>query len=513
MSQLKKGAILIYLKIILTNIIGILITPFIVLHLGKGEYGIFNAIGALISTISLLDFGLTNTVVRFVAMYRAQKDNIKLENFLATVRLLYVIISVLVIVIGIIVYFNLDLYFTKFTSEEVRIAKIMFAILIFNLSIQLPGMIFKGICKGYEAFVFPETVGIVRYFLRSATVVAILLLGGKAISIVIIDTIYNIITITIFAYYVYFKLNVKIKLHSFSKKYVSHIFKYSIWIFVFSIVGMLQWQSGSWILGATSIPKILGMYGIGIALGTYYGTFSTAITSVFLPRATQMTVNNASGEELTNMMIKLGRLSFIVLMYVLVAFILYGEQFVNLWVGGEATGDKGRYTLEESNEIYKIALIIMFGYTIPLLQAFGNSILEAKNKLAFKAIIYLAFMCLGAVAGGFLSIKFGAIGMITGLVAGWLIVQNVMNFYYHNKIGLNMFRFFKEVFNKSLPIILCIFLIGYTINYIPGNGWINFLVKGGVYTLLFILLMFNFGMLNYEKELFSKPILSIIKRK
>lgn len=513
MSQLKKGAILTYVKIILTNIIGIIITPFIVINIGKSEYGIYNAIGALIGTIALLDFGLTNTVVRFVAMYKAEKDTKGEENFLATVRLLYFIISFLVITIGITVYYNIDLYFTKFNSSEIEIAKIMFGILIFNLAIQLPGMIFTGICKGYEAFVFPEALNIFRYFLRSATVVGVLTMGGKAISLVIIDTIFNIITISASAYYVYFKLNVKFKLHSFTKKYVMQIFKYSIWIFVFSLVGMLQWKSGSWILGAVSVPKVLGIYGIGIALGTYYGTFSTAISSVFLPRATQMAVNNASGEELTDVMIKLGRLSFIILMYVLTAFILYGEQFVNLWVGGGDSMNNGRYTSVESNQIYIIAIIIMLGYTIPLLQAFGNSILEAKNKLSFKAIIYLSFMCVGAFLGAFLSKKYGAIGMISGLVAGWLIVQNVMNFYYHNTIGLNIIRFFKELLNKTILIILLVLFIGYFINYIPGDGWINFIAKGIVYTLVFVVLMFNFGMLDYEKQLFAKPILSILKRK
>ncbi len=513
MSQLKKGALLTYLKIFLTNVIGIVITPLIVSYLGKDEYGIFNAIGALIGTIALLDFGLTNTVVRFIAKYRAEKDRKGEENFLATIGILYFVISLLVIIFGIIFYFFIDSYFTKFSIEELKIAKIMFVILIFNLAIQLPGMIFTGICKGYEAFVFPESVSVIRYLLRSVTVVAVLFLGGRAISLVIVDSIFNILTISVSAYYVIKKLNVRFKLHKLSKAFIKQILKYSSWIFVFSIVGMLQWKSGSWVLGAMSVPKVLGVYGIGIALGTYYGAFSTAISSVFLPRATQMTVRNATGEELTDMMIKLGRLSFIMLMYVLGAFILYGEQFINLWVGGAELEADGTYNMQECREIYSIALIIMIGYTLPLLQAFGNSILEAKNKLSFKAILYLVFMILGTILGGFLAVKYSALGMISGLVAGWLIVQNVMNFYYHKKIGLNIFRFFRELFYKTLIVILVVMIIGYFINYIQGNGWGNFILKGSAYTIVFAVIMYFFGLLEYEKQLFTKPIASLLKRK
>lgn len=513
MSQLKKGALLTYLKIFLTNVIGIMITPLIVSYLGKDEYGIFNAIGALIGTIALLDFGLTNTVVRFVAKYRAEKDTRGEENFLATIGILYFVISLLVVILGVVFYFFIDSYFTKFSVEELKIAKVMFVILIFNLAIQLPGMIFTGICKGHEAFVFPESVSVIRYVLRSITVVAVLLYGGRAISLVIVDSVFNILTISVSAYYVLKKLKVRFKLHQFSKKFTRQILKYSSWIFVFSIVGMLQWKSGSWVLGAMSVPKVLGIYGIGIALGTYYGAFSTAISSVFLPRATQMTVRNATGEELTSMMIKLGRLSFIILMYILGAFMLYGEQFINLWVGGGALETDSKYNSEECREIYSIALLIMIGYTLPLLQAFGNSILEAKNKLSFKAILYLVFMILGAILGGFLAVKYSALGMISGLVAGWLVVQNVMNFYYHKKIGLNIFRFFKELFHKTFLVVLVVILIGYFINYVPGEGWLNFVIKGSMYTMIFGILMYFIGMLDYERELFSKPIAAILKRK
>lgn len=87
-----------------------------------------------------------------------------------------------------------------------------------------------------------------------------------------------------------------------------------------------------------------------------------------------MSVRNASGEELTSMMIKIGRLSFIILMYILVAFVFFGKQFVQLWVGAEL-GEQGSY------ETWLIALMIMVAYTLPLVQGFGNSILEAKQTV------------------------------------------------------------------------------------------------------------------------------------
>ena len=74
MSQLKKGAILSYGNILLTNIIGLVITPFMIKALGDSEYGLYTLIGSLVTYFSLMDFGLNNTIIRFVAKYRAEKD-------------------------------------------------------------------------------------------------------------------------------------------------------------------------------------------------------------------------------------------------------------------------------------------------------------------------------------------------------------------------------------------------------------------------------------------------------
>ena len=62
MNQLKTGAILSYITIFLTVIIGVMLTPFIIQKLGDAEYGLYTLIGAFVGYISVLDFGLNNTV-------------------------------------------------------------------------------------------------------------------------------------------------------------------------------------------------------------------------------------------------------------------------------------------------------------------------------------------------------------------------------------------------------------------------------------------------------------------
>ena len=76
----------------------------------------------------------------------------------------------------------------------------------------------------------------------------------------------------------------------------------------------------------------------------------------------------------------------------------------------------------------------------------------------------------------------------------------------------NIIRFFKEVFQKTGIVITIAFIIGFGINYIPGVGWVNFLAKALLYSILFSSLMFLFGMRDSEKNLFMQPINKILKK-
>jgi len=452
-------------------------------------------IGAFVGYVSVLDFGLNNTIVRFVAKYRAEEDKKGEENFLATTMWIYGIISLVIGLIGVILYFNLETIFgDSLTVAELSKAKIMFIILIFNLVITLPGGAFTAICSGYEHFVFPRAINTVRYVVRSILVVALLLWGGDAIGLVILDTIMNILVIVFNGYYALRKLKVTFKLHSFNTPLVKQIFSYSIWIFVFALVGQFQWNVGQIVLGALTNTTLVAIYAVGILLGTYYGAFSTAISGVFLPRATKMMVNQATGHELTEMMVRLGRISFLVLLLILGGFILYGQQFVFLWVG------------ETYQEAWLIALIIMIAYTTPLVQAFGNLTLEAKSLFSFKAITYISCIGLGTLAGAFLVQPYGMLGMISGTTTGWMISLVIMNVYYHKVIRLNIPYFFKNLFSKTLPTFVLIMFVGYFIHQIPGSGWFNLGLKITFFAITYITLMYLLGMRQTEKELIKNTI-------
>lgn len=501
MSQLKKGALLSYITIFLTNIIGLILTPFIINKLGDAEYGLYTLIGAFVGYISVMDFGLNNTIVRFVAKYRAEKDKKGEENFLATTMGIYGIISVIILLVGAILYVNLDSIFSEsLTIAELDKASVMFLILIFNLAITLPGGAFTAICSGYEHFVFPRTINIIRYVVRSALVVGLLLLGGDAIGLVILDTIMNLLVIVFNGWYVFKKLRVVFKLHQFRTPLIKDIFSYSIWVFLYIIVFKFQWNIGQLILGVNENTISVAIYGVGVLLGGYYGAFGSGINSVLLPRATQMVVNNNSGKELTLMIIKIGRINLLLLSFVLGGFFLFGKDFLKLWIG---------ILYEDS---YFIALCIMIVLTLPLIQSFGNSVLEAMKKNRFKSIISVSTVGIASILSFFLSKEMGVNGVIIPLSFAIAINSIIMNCYFRKTFNFNFFLFFKEVLLMPMIIYGVLFYIYSRFLFdIDIETWKKLIYEILKFTLIFGAITYTFILNRFEKSLLLNRVKWILK--
>src|SRR5690606_18100610 len=309
MKEHKLAALLSYVNLGLTNLTGILVTPYVIRSLGNQEYGLYTLIGAFVGYLSVLDLGLNNAIVRYVAQYRVQKDEKAQENFLATSLIIYCAIAVLLTVLGSLFYFNIDYFFSESLSvEELYKAKIMLIILVFNIAFTLPGGAFTGICSGYEKFVFPRILSIIKVVIRTITLVCILHYGSNSIGVVVLDTVVNLVFILATIWYVFSKLKIKIKLHQWDFSFVKEIFKYSFWIFLFALVFQFQWRTGQVILGSTTNTTIVAIFGVGVMLGVYFTTFGNIINSLLLPKAVQSVYNNASNEVLTEQMIKVGRI-------------------------------------------------------------------------------------------------------------------------------------------------------------------------------------------------------------
>ena len=503
-KEIKIGAILSYVIIVVNMLIGVLYTPILTAKLGQTEYGLYSLVTSVISYLTILDFGFGNAIIIYTTRYRNKNEKDKEQKLHGMFLIIYTIIGIIAGIIGAFLWLNVDkLFGNTMSADELRKAKILMGILTLNLVLTFPLSVFSSIITSYEKFVFSKVLNLVRIILNPIVMIVLLNFGFKSIALVILNTVLNLGTLILNYIYCKTKLKIKLKFGKIDFKLLREIMAYSVWIFLNSIMDKINWSLDQFVLGIYSGSVTVAIYSVASQLNQMYINFSTAISGVLLPKVTKMENDNASDGEFTDIFIKTGRIQYIVMALIMSGFVLFGKEFINImWVGPEYA------------ESYIIACILMLPSTIPLIQNVGLNILQAKNKYKFRVIVLMIFAVVNVCISIILSKKYGGIGAALGTAISTILGQVIfMNIFYQKKVGINIIKFWKNILTMSIPMIFVIMLSIILKTIVPINSVIVLVAQIVLYTLIYCLIVYKFSINEYEKQLILKPINKIIRRK
>ena len=501
-SQLKIGALLSYVVLALQNLVGLLYTPFMLRMMGKSEYGLYSIAASIVAYLTILDLGFGNAIVRYTAKFRAENKQEEQYEMFGMFFLLYCGIGLIALLAGGVLYWNAENIFdASMTANELSRTKIILALMVFNLAITFPFSLFGSIITAYEQFVFQKVIAIVRIILNTATMIVLLNLGYKAIAMVVVATIFNVLTLGLNFWYCKHYLKIKLKFAKFQWGFLKEVSIYSFWIFLNAIMDRIYWSTGQFVLGAYAGTVVVAVFAVAIQLEHMYMSFSTAISGVFLPKVTAMAVRESDGRAISDLFIKTGRIQYCVMILVLTGFFLFGRQFIRLWAG------------EGYDDAYIIAMLFFVPLTVPLIQNLGITILQARNQMKFRSLLYLVISLVSLGAQIPLSKYYGGIGCACA-IAGALVLGQilVMNVYYQVKQKIDIVGFWIEIVKMSIvPAVLTV-LTYYVLQEYALDSVVKLVVGIVLYLLVYLPLFFMLSMNAYERDLILKPIKKILKR-
>lgn len=504
-NQLKAGVVLNYVVIILNTVVGLLYTPYMLRMMGQSEYGLYSLVASVIAYLTVLDLGFGNAIVRYTAKFRAEKKTEEQYEMFGMFFLLYLVIGIIAFGIGLGLYFNVGTLFgDTMTAVELDRARIMMLLLVANLAFTFPMSIWGSIIQAYEDFVFQKSLNIFRIILNTAVMICLLHFGYKAVAMVVVQTIFNVLTLVLNFIYCRRKLNIHIyfRFKHFHWGFLKEVAIYSFWIFLNAIMDRVYWSTGQFVLGAMVGTAAVAVFAIAIQLEGMYMQFSTAISSVFLPKVTAMVATNRSRKEISDLFIRTGRIQYIVLAYILSGFIIFGRQFIELWAGAGYT------------DAYIISLLFFIPLTVPLIQNLGITILQARNEMKFRSVLYIIIALVSLAMQIVLTRFFGGIGCAMG-VSGALVVGQIliMNVYYQRRQDLDIKTFWKEISKMSIiPIVLIFSSMLVIRHFFALDSWGKLILGIAAFSLVYIPLFFRFSMTDDERNLFISMFHKIFAR-
>ncbi|MDD4439847.1 MAG: oligosaccharide flippase family protein [Tissierellia bacterium] len=491
MNQRRTGISLSYLSIFLTNLIGLIYTPFLLRMMGQSEYGLYILAASIVSYLAVIDFGFGNATTRYTALYNSKGLQDKLPSLWGMMMSIYGVISLISLISGLWLVAHSDLFFAEsMTIEELGKMRVLILLMTINISFSFPLSVFESIVVAFERFKFQRGLQIIRTLLQPLIMIPLLLMGYRSIALVILITALNLLYLFANLWYCFFKLKIKIVFKRSDSSLFREILQYSFWVFLIMVVDRLYWSSGQIILGKFVGTSAVAVFAVAIQFKNYMSSFSTAISGVFLPKMT--TINTR--DEVDNYFIKIGRVQFVIISFILSCFILFGKMFIVLWAGNDYA------------ESYIIALIILVPLSVPLIQTLGMSILQAKNRLKFRSVVYVFMAFISVVISIPMAKLYGGLGCAISISFS-LILCNIliMNYYYYKKIHIDIPRFWIEISRMAMPIIVIDVLIYLVqIQFTIHTSWVVLLLQLSVFAILFAMVVYKLSINNDERDLIKK---------
>lgn len=502
-NQKKVGVLLSYVNLAISIIIPFFYTPIMLAILGQSEYGLYSLSNSVISYLSLLQFGMGSAVIRYIAKYRATDEKEKANQITGLFTIIYIFFAVLVLFVGCIFTLLSPVIFSDGLSEaEISKMKILIIIMSLSTAFSFISVVFSSIINAYEKFIFKKTTDIILTILAPLFNLLVLFLGYESVGIATVSLISQIVVLPIYMWYVAKRLGIKMKFVKPEKAFLLELFSFSIFMFLSSIADLLFWSTDNVLIGAMIGSTAVAVYNVGGVFTNLMRNLTSAINDVFVPKVTMMVAVDKSNTELSELMIRVGRLQYLMVSLLASGFIVFGQVFIHYWSG------------DVYADAYWVSLVTFLPSAIPILQNIAFGVIVAQHKHKFRCYIYFGIAILNAISTFFIIPYFGYIGAAICSGVSYIIGHGIiLNIYYKSVIKLDIFEFWMNILKMSfIPVIITV--IGYWIvNILIPWNIILMLVEGIGFVLVFILLTWFFTMNEYEKDIFKGLLNSVIRLK
>lgn len=500
-NELKAGALLSYVNLAITCIIPLLYTPIMLRMLGQAEYGLYSLSNSVISYLSMLNFGMGSAVMRYVAKARAEGDKEQVEKTVGLFTAIYIVLALLVIIVGFILTIFADTWFAQgLTEDEIGRLRILMIIMSLSTAISFPVSVYSSVAVAYEKYIFRRLFDMAATIASPVLNLIVLFTGKGSIGMALVGLFIQIAYAPVFIGYCTKKLNLHIRFRNLPFSMLKDIWSFSAFVFLSTIVDMLYWATDKVLIGALMGSVAVAVYNVGGVFTSMLQQMSSAISNVFTPRVTMMVVKDATPRELSDLLIRIGRLQYLIVSFILSGYIVFGRIFIHFWSG------------DEYQDAYIVALLTMIPLAIPLIQNIAFNIILAQKKHQFRSIIYAVIAVINVITTYFAIPRFGIIGAAACTAVAFLLGNGlIMNIYYYRVTKLDIPLFWKNIIRMS--VIPALFIaVGYFIvnELIPARGIIEFLIEVVIYSIFYIVFTWIFTMNTYERNLFSDLLRKVI---
>ena len=338
--QLARGVTMNWVAMGVTLLVTLMLSPFIVHHLGNIAYGVWVLVGSAVSYMSLLDLGLRSSVVRYASKGYIQGDHAESSDAVSAALWLRFWISGLIVLVGV----GLGLVFTRLFQIPPELhtpARLAILAIAFRMAISLSSGVFGGVIAALNRFDLLATIEMLQTGLQAAGFVW-LLETGHGILAMALCSLFVAVTASFVQILIALRLypQLKIFFRRPGRETLQKLWRYSIYVFLVNIATQLVYYTDNVVVGAFLTTAAVTYYAIGGSLINYGRGIVSSMTTTFAPLASTFEAEG-SADQMRRLLIHGTRAALVVALPIYVALFLRGSTFIRLWMGPQYAYESG----------------------------------------------------------------------------------------------------------------------------------------------------------------------------
>lgn len=326
-----------YVAIATEAVLGVLILPFNVAHLGTSAYGLWVLAASVTAYFSVLDMGYSGALVKFVAQYRTRRDVQALNEILSTLFFVFLTAAIgMYLAAGVLAVF-VDSVF-HLSPDQTHVARIVLMVVTLNVAASTAFSIFGGVINGFQRYDLNNIVGSVSSIATAAVNVAVLLAGYGLVELVVAMTAVRVLTLWVYranAYRVFPGLHVTRAL--FSRARLREVTGFSLHMAIIDWANKLNYSVDALVIGAFMNTAAVAVWAIAQRLAELAQRLANQLNDILFPAVVE---NDTAArlDRLQRIFIEGTKLSLATVVPMAVALAMLARPLITAWVGPDFEG-------------------------------------------------------------------------------------------------------------------------------------------------------------------------------
>jgi O-antigen/teichoic acid export membrane protein len=481
-----------YLAIVIDALIGVVVLPFTIRHLGTSAYGLWMMTTAVTAYFTVLQLGYGGAIVKFVAEFRAKRDAQALNEVVSTMFFVYAAIGVVTYVLAMTVAFFLPRLF-NFEPGQAPIGQIVLLITAVQIALYFPFSVYGGVVNGFERFYVNNVVGTISNIAAAAAQVLVLYSGYGLVEVVVATTTCRTLPFLVYRFNAHRAFpELHIRLAYFRRERLADLTGFSAYLAVIDWATRLNYATDLVVIGIFLTTAAAGVYSVAQRLTDAMFKVTNQLHILLFPAVVQRA---ATGEGQQSLMVKATRFQLALAIAVCLVAAADAEVLIRAYFGPG---------FESSVIILQLLSLVV---VLRAWMAMPSTVLKGTGHQRYVAATSTA--C--AMANLLLSVLFvklmGLVGVAIGTVVPATVLASVAIFPRAClTVGLPLDRAYRQIVWRAVwPAVLPAALLVWSRGAIPPR--LTFvLAHMAVGALLYTALFVAFGMERDERQWIASAI-------